>query len=782
MKGLPSASPTRRRIEPEGLRSLLDFLKSGLIKFSASSQRILRAVMNQQDRHLYEFEGFVLDAGNRILLKDGVNVRLTPKAFETLLLLVQNAVQVVEKEQFLKEVWRGSFVEEGSLSQNIHELRKALGDASSEPRYIQTIPKRGYRFVAQVRISADKTGQMGLGGTTDETTVIEKHTFARVISHQLEETELPSEVASSPTVGAEKLALPGDSGQRRRNKILASVVAVLLLAGAFVFFYLRPAPAGPAPSSRAKSTLVRLTNNNAIDAGPVWSPDGKKIAFFSNRDGKNEIYVMDADGSNVQRLTNNLSDDTGPKWSPDGRKILFETDRDGNREAYVMDADGSNQTRLTRNNAVDSPSSWSPDGSKIAFASNRDNNFEIYIMNADGTGVQRIVDDPEFDAEPKWSPDGRKILFVTGRSGNFDLYEMNPDGTGQRNLTASSGAGDRIGSWSPDGKTIAFVRNTNGKEQIYIMDANGGNLKRVTNNSANNLYPAWSPDGSKLLFQTDRDGNFEIYVMSVDGELLQLTDDAADDLSPDWSPDGSKIAFSSNRDGKQHIYIMNADGGSPVELTHTSAEDTEPTWSPDGKRIAFARAADGKHDIYLMNADGSNQTPLTFDAGIATCPKWSSDGRILFVNRQEGQRGIYVLDSDGTNVTRLSDLRAHQAVWSPDATLVAFNAPGLEKIGGHSWLQLFVIGSGGGNVRMVTRLPNSAFVPCWSPDGASIAFVVEDHPKVNLFQIDLDGTNLRRLTAGPTYDERPAFSPDGSKLAFQSNRDGNYEIYVMNLR
>src|SRR4030095_3555963 len=105
----------------------------------------------------------------------------------------------------------------------------------------------------------------------------------------------------------------------------------------------------------------------------------------------------------------------------------------------------------------------------------------------------------------------------------------------------------------------------------------GPNLKRVTNNSANNSQPAWSPDGSKLLFETDRDGNLEIYVMSVDGELLQLTDDPADDVSPDWSPDGSKIAFQSNRGGKQHIYKENADGTSLIQLTNANADDSEPS-------------------------------------------------------------------------------------------------------------------------------------------------------------------------------------------------------------
>src|SRR5262245_14297078 len=163
--------------------------------------------MNQQNRHLYEFDSFVLDADNRILLKDGVNVRLTPKAFETLLLLVQNPVQVIEKDRFLREVWSDSFVEEGSLSQNIHELRKALGDASSEPRYIETIPKRGYRFVALVKVSAAIAERIDPTRTEGDATVIERHTFARVITAESEEMDLPA--TSVPSVpGGAALPLP----------------------------------------------------------------------------------------------------------------------------------------------------------------------------------------------------------------------------------------------------------------------------------------------------------------------------------------------------------------------------------------------------------------------------------------------------------------------------------------------------------------------------------------------------------------------------------------------
>ena len=675
--------------------------------------------MPSPDNHLYEFGPFALDARSRILLRDGVTVRLTPKAFETLLVLIHHGVQVVEKEQLLKEVWPDTFVEEGSLSRNIHELRKALGDDSSQPSYIETIPKRGYRFLAPLKIS--DVAQIAPVSVSGETTVIEKHTFARVLSEEFEESEPPSEIEPSPA------RLTPARVITRRTKIfvlVASAVLALVLVGAMkAVLYLKRHATSTAPVSRAKSTLLRLTNNNAVDAGPTWSPDGSRIAFSSNRDGKVEIYVMNTDGSNVRRLTNNLSDDYGPKWSPDGRKILFDSERDGNKEVYVMDADGGNQTRLTMNTAFDSGTSWSPDGSQIAFASNRDNssfyNFDIYVMKADGSDVRRIVDDPEYDAEPRWSPDGKKILFVTGRNGNFDVYEANADGTGQRNLTPDYDKNDGAAVWSPDGHNIAFVRNIQGKEQIFLMSADGTNLKRVTNNSSNNGRPEWSPDSSKLIFHTDRDGNFEVYATSVDGELTQLTDDPADDLDPDWSPDGSKLAFSSNRAGMHHIYVMNADGSSPTQVTNSNADASEPAWSRDGKRIAFVRGTDGNPEIYVVNADGSNESRLTFDPGIDMSPNWSPDGRIFFNSNREGKREIYSMNADGSDVRRFTTVGAKSPAWSPDGSKVAFMSLSQEPGSTYHLFQVFVADRDGGNVRMVTKDPPSSFSPCWSADGAA---------------------------------------------------------------
>jgi TolB protein len=199
----------------------------------------------------------------------------------------------------------------------------------------------------------------------------------------------------------------------------------------------------------------------------AWSPRGDKIAFVSRRDGNLEIYVMNPDGSEQQRLTRNTVRDSNPVWSPDGRRIAFES----NWQLWVMNADGSAQRRLTRNGARNLAPAWSPGGRRIAFerrigrvqstdwcsGCGTARAFEVHVMNADGSGQRRLtprgpdlragLDDQ--DRRPGWSPDGRRIAFISKRDGQTEVYVMNADGSGQRNLSRTRGWQERWFAWSP---------------------------------------------------------------------------------------------------------------------------------------------------------------------------------------------------------------------------------------------------------------------------------------------------------------------------------------------
>ena len=187
----------------------------------------------------------------------------------------------------------------------------------------------------------------------------------------------------------------------------------------------------------------------------AWSPRGNKIAFVSRRDGNAEIYLMNADGSGLRRLTRNTVGDRNPVWSPDGRRIAFEN----NWQVNVMNADGSRQRRLTRNGGRNFVPAWSPDGQQIAFerrlgrkkygpcnGCGRASTFEIWVMNADGSGQRRLT---KQGAQPGWSPDGQEIGFMSERGGNPEIYVMNADGSQQRNLTRTRGPKESGLVWSP---------------------------------------------------------------------------------------------------------------------------------------------------------------------------------------------------------------------------------------------------------------------------------------------------------------------------------------------
>jgi Tol biopolymer transport system component len=239
------------------------------------------------------------------------------------------------------------------------------------------------------------------------------------------------------------------------------------------------------------SDPVRVTNTQDNETSPVWSPDGRRILFVSDRNGNRDIYVMNADGNEQLNLSNHPSEDWTPSWSPDGKRIAFATFRDGNWEIYSVDPQGAKPQRLTQHKAADYNPVWSPDGRRIAFISNRDGNLEIYLMNADGSDQHRLTQDKATDQAPVWSPDSSKVLWESYRDGNMEIYVVNADGSNLQNLSQDTYADDHGPTWSPDGRYIAFFSNRDQGWDIYTLNLETGERTNLTNSPELEQWPQW---------------------------------------------------------------------------------------------------------------------------------------------------------------------------------------------------------------------------------------------------------------------------------------------------
>ena len=496
------------------------------------------------------------------------------------------------------------------------------------------------------------------------------------------------------------------------------------------------------------SDRVKLTDGVTWQQDPAWSPDGSNIIFAEWRG----IYVMNADGSDLTRVDHDEYQDEDPTWSPDGKWIAYTSWRDRDRQIFVMSVDGSYRRRL-----VDSPGdqydpAWSPDGNRIAFASQGDRGG-IYLTNADGTETSQLYSSPTGLRSPAWSPDGNRIAFSMdwGRSDGLELFVINVDGSGLERLTHRKGD-DADPTWSPDGRRLAFTSSldyaTPGLNDVYVLVNVPTRYQPLTVNDFADTDPAWSPDGSRIAFVSDRDGDDEIYVMKTDGsEVAQLTDNDYRDYSPAWSPDGNRIVYTSFRhDRYSDIFIINDDGTGLVQLTACAESVTvhscgAPSWSPDGARIAYVSI------LEEQVPDPSSSTSY----GIRTHP----------------HRHITNLAGTQRITLDIEDCYGFDpATWSPDGTQLAFTCK-----------EVHILNLADGVENSLKACQYEVSAPAWAPDGSSIALQCG----VALHTINVHDDHLTVHTFESSDDTDPSWSPDGTKLAFATNRDGDYEIYVLDL-
>jgi Tol biopolymer transport system component/DNA-binding winged helix-turn-helix (wHTH) protein len=604
---------------------------------------------------LYEFGQYRLDLERRVCTREQQVLPLPPKTFDLLVLLVQSPGRAFSKQELMHALWPDTFVEEANLSFQISVLRKALGEDGG--RWVETVPKHGYRFGAEVRAAAPP-GPMPagpIGRTANE----------------------------APSV------MPG-RGKRRLWLAGATIVAALLAGVAFLRVVREPGTATVRPSP---ALAVPLTAYPGFERTPSLSADGSRVAFSWNGPTLEnyDIYVKLAGPGEPVRLTTNPAHDEHPAWSPDGRFIAFIRFAlpGGGADLVVIPALGGAERTIATIFLAPIPQdvrpisnlSWTPDGRWLAFGGTTSPNGPkgIWLIAVDGSEQRRLTEVSGgvlSDHSPVVSPDGRHLAFLRVRTlGRHAIFlvpltsDPAPNGTPHQ-LTADEYSVQGL-AWTPDGRELVF---SSGGHLGFLRTARIPVVPHATRAPEPEFLTfgeqatGISIAGTGRLVYSAQFRDTSLYGLALTGTpatpvALAAFSSTFDEHTPDYSPDGKRLAFASTRSGTEEIWIANGDGSNPLQMTSMGGPQcSNPDWSPDGRTILFNSRRTGSADLYLLQPDTGKLTRLTDHPASEAEPQWSRDGRwIYFGSDRTGRIEVWRMPAAGgaaSQVTRQGGLHA----------------------------------------------------------------------------------------------------------------------------
>ena len=623
----------------------------------------------QSGEEKIRFDLFELDLRAGELLKEGRKIRLQEQPFRVLFLLVRRAGDVVTRDELRQELWPAdTFVDfDHGLNSAVARLREALRDSAEKPRIIETIAKRGYRFIAPIGTKAE---------TPEPESLVKK---------------------SSP--------LPST------RFWIAATILLALVCSASIWALYRPRP----DTLLSKIEVVPLIGLRGYQATPAFSPDGTLVAFRQS-DGRSKtgIYAAVVGSERTIQLTNN-SGDCCPTWSPDGREIAFVRYSKEDFSILTIPALGGTERRLYHGpDHLGGGLSWSPDGSLIAFSESHESDPTrawISVLSVSDSSIRQLSSPPAgwIDRSPSYSPNGARLAFIRSAVAGVsnDVYVMAAHGGLAKRLTFdhrpmsgslawthdsdeiifASARGAEMGLWvvaadgciprpvagpvgeaawptlpSKSDNTLVYEQNV-GRSDVWQLDLKDTKHPQkppfaLVSEKGDKMRPELSPDGKKVAFESDRLGFWDIWTCDVDGSRCdQITSLHGTAGRPRWSPNGHYIAFESHPHERSEIYVVELPGGVPRLLeTIPGTDNLSPSWSRDGKSIYFASKRGGDaFQVWMMPFAGGAPRQLTKQGGIA--PVESFDGRYLYYSKYE-QRGIWrmPLTDSGVESKVLSDL------------------------------------------------------------------------------------------------------------------------------
>jgi Tol biopolymer transport system component/DNA-binding winged helix-turn-helix (wHTH) protein len=717
--------------------------------------------MSQLPHPGFRFGDFSLNPAERRLVCRGKRVPLTPKLFDTLLLLVMSAGHLVEKETFLKQIWPDAFVEESSLAQNISVLRKILEDDGNGNKFIETVPKRGYRFVAEVQqLALDTSATPGA--------------VAPDASRPLQDP-LPSAKGHFATLRANGVGVIGG----------AAIVA--LLSTLAVSRLVRE------PGESAPVEVVPLVAMQGKQGWPAFTPDGNQVAFAQYQGPQPGIYTTLIGGEKPLRLTEN-SGDCCPTWSPDGRQIAFVRQEFGKeRELYALPALGGLEHRLYKGPQNTRPScdrlDWSPDGRALLFSESIDNgrHSRIALLTFADSTIQTVTSPPQvdYDCEAAFSPDGLSVAFIRGPVGGGygDLFVLKLSSGELVRLTSDNSGGTF--AWTHDGREIVFSSEMGGLRNLWRITVSGGTPRPVAGVGGMPYRPSISRKGNQLVYQQVVQ-NENIWRINLNDEKHSLGPPVQTFTArgfvrrPSFSPDGKKVAFESNRLGYSDIWVCESDGSNCSQLTSLHTISGTARWSPDGHHIAFESAYRQFWEVYVIEIPGGQPRLIpTFPGADNGATNWSRDGQWIyfFSDHVSGPLQLWKVPFSGGSPIQVTTNGGVYAIESDDGRFVYYS----KYLHGGIWKKPV---KGGEEIQVL----NQPLLWCdWVLTHNGIYFLNKDfrpNGRIEFFDFSTRETTPIFSLEKPASDFGGlAMLPDGRSLFYgQSDQDDSYNMLVRNFR
>jgi Tol biopolymer transport system component/DNA-binding winged helix-turn-helix (wHTH) protein len=616
--------------------------------------------------------------------------------FELLVMLVKNHGRIVTKEELFANVWPDSYVEEGNITYNIRQLRKALGDDFQEPLFIETVPRLGYRFIARVT----------------------------------EISDIPAEaVEGSPTTGQSKTIY----SRPARRVILVSAVVFAFLLGAISFsvWILSSKTARAAPILTAPFSLEKLSTDGSVVLSAI-SRDGKTVVYSRRSAGRQSIWLRQLDTpSNTEIVPASDFVYFGLAFSPDGKYIYLvrgpTSSQSGQADVFRVPIFGGIPQRV-----VSETQGWislSPQGEKISFVRCPRDDQEYCSLwiadSADGKNERKLVSRPYpiRIADNKISPDGKSVAFAFGESrtasNDFGLAQVDIESGVERELTAEKFFNISYLVWLPDQKGLLFTARKQSEKNfgIWQLSTSTGETSLLTADSQSYSNLSLSGDGSILASsQVEPDFRLNVYQMDHPEAGPKTLVNAT---TVGFAPSG-KILFSSIKTGYGEIWSINPDGTDERQLTSDPPDDISPIASPDNV-IFFASNRSGSLQIWRMNQDGSNQTQIT--SGEGGYPLLVSSDRQWLYYKSAIQKTIRRISLQNGREESVFDRSGGDSALSPDGNLVAYT----ERKNDENVLT--VISVADGSVLKTFRYASPKSRPerlLWSHDGKYLAYILAD--------------------------------------------------------